>query len=605
METLLLDESPDAMVVTSLGGVVEYWNRAAETIFGYSAVEALGRPLVDLIVPDELRAEEEALLHGLASSGTAARETRRNCKNGSVVYVDATSKLVRNPCGEPQFILTCTKDVTLLKVRRDARLLEATYGHILESTPDGIVMANPSGRIVLANSQAERQFGYGSGELIGALVEHLIPERFRNAHVGHRIAYAAHPRQRAMGAGLELFGLRKDGTEFPVEISLSPLRTGDSTLVMSAIRDISGRKKAEKKFRDLLEAAPDAIVIVDSTGGIVLVNSQTERLFGYPREELLGQRVEILVPDRFRSRHPGHRERFFGEPKVREMGLGLELFGRRKDGSEFPVEISLSPIETEDGTLVSSAIRDISDRKTFDRQLRQKNAELEAANQELEAFSYSISHDLRAPVRAMLGFAQILMQENAAGLTPDALHALQRIRKNATQMGELIDGLLSFSSLSRQALSKVPVDLSELSRSVLEELRPELADRDVEIRIAELPPAEGDPMLLRQVLSNLLGNAIKYTRDRCPAVVEIGCQPGRPPTYFVRDNGAGFDMKYIEKLFRVFQRLHRTEEFEGTGVGLAIVRRIVHRHGGKAWAEAEIDRGATFYFTLEGGSDGR
>lgn len=593
------------MIVTSLVGVVEYWNRAAESIFGYGAAEAVGRPVAELIVPDELRAEEEAVLRGLVSSGMTARETRRHCKNGSIVYVDVTSKLLRDPSGDPQFILTCTKDVTLLKVRRDARLLEATYGHILESTPDGIVMVNPSGRIVLANSQAERQFGYGSGELIGQLVEQLIPERFRNAHVGHRIAYGAHPRQRAMGAGLELFGLRKDGTEFPVEISLSPLRTEDSTLVMSAIRDISGRKKAEKKFRDLLEAAPDAIVIVDSTGGIVLVNSQTERLFGYPRQELLGQRVEILVPDRFRSRHPGHRERFFGEPKVREMGVGLELFGRRKDGSEFPVEISLSPIETEEGTLVSSAIRDITDRKNFDRQLRQKNAELEAANQELEAFSYSISHDLRAPVRAMLGFAQILIQENVSALSPGAMHALQRIRKNATQMGELIDGLLSFSSLSRQALSKVPVNMTQLSRSVLEELRSELAGREVEIRVADLPPAEGDPVLLRQVFSNLLGNAIKYTRDRQPAVVEIGCQPGRPPTYFVRDNGAGFDMKYVEKLFRVFQRLHRAEEFEGTGVGLAIVRRIVHRHGGRAWAVSELDRGATFYFTLDGGSDGR
>src|SRR5206468_3047339 len=201
---------------------------------------------------------------------------------------------------------------------------------------------------------------------IGQPVEVLIPERLRAKHPTHRANFFAEPRVRSMGSGLELLGLRKDGSEFPIEISLSPLETEGETLVSSAIRDISGRKKAEEKFKDLLESAPDAMVIVDKTGRIQLINAQTEKLFGYSRQELVGQWVELLVPVRFRRGHPRHRDGYFGAPRARAMGTGLELFGLRKDGTEFPIEISLSPLQTEGGTLVSSAIRDITDRKRLE-----------------------------------------------------------------------------------------------------------------------------------------------------------------------------------------------------------------------------------------------
>jgi PAS domain S-box-containing protein len=357
----------------------------------------------------------------------------------------------------------------------------------------------------------------------------------------------------------------------------------------------------EGRYRGLLEAAPDAMVVVNPGGEIVLLNLQAEKQFGYRRDELLGQNVTNIIPDGFAARLIADDLRSAEDALAQQIGTGIELTGRRKDRGEFPIEIMLSPLESTEGTLVTAAIRDITERKRFESTLREKNIQLQTAVNELDAFSYSVSHDLRAPLRAIDGFSQILLKQYGPILSEEPREYLQLVRDNSRQMGHLVDDLLAFSRLGRTPLSKRQVPTETMVKQVLRDVGQQAEGRSVSVSVGHLPPVWGDGTLLKQVFMNLINNAFKYTRLRDDATVEIGSHnTDGEQVFFVRDNGAGFDMQYADKLFGVFQRLHRAEEFEGTGVGLAIVQRIIQRHGGRVWAEAAIDKGATFFFTTGG-----
>ncbi len=376
-------------------------------------------------------------------------------------------------------------------------------------------------------------------------------------------------------------------------------------------------QESRTRLAGIIESAMDAIIAVDADQRIAVFNDAAEKMFSYDAQDIIGQPLDRLIPGRFRE---AHREyiRTFGRTGIttRRMGLSNPLSALRASGEEFPIEASISQTEHNGTKYFTVILRDITERMRIEQEVQDLNAELEqrvvdrtieleAANREMEAFTYSVSHDLRAPLRGIDGFAHILLQEYSTMLDESGRHYLGRVRDGAQRMGRLIDDLLTFSRLNRYEMNRHVVALDALFREVFGELVETQPGREVEFVVADLPPSSGDPALLRQVFFNLLDNALKFTRERDDARIEVGWKPSEGvPIYYVKDNGVGFDMRYSDKLFGVFQRLHRAEEYEGTGVGLATVQRIIDRHGGRIWSNAAIGQGATFYFTLEGDDAG-
>lgn len=472
---------------------------------------------------------------------------------------------------------------------------ERRFGELLESAPDALLVTDANGIITFANREAVSMFGYPREVLVGLSIEALVPEWFRTQRSRHRADYTQAPRARAMGANVDLYALRQDGTEFPVEISLSPIQTADGLVVSTAIRDITRRKQADRKFRALLESAPDAFVLTDDRGRIELVNSQTEQLFGYRREELLGQPIELLVPQRFRQAHAGHREGYFSKPRVRQMGLGMHLFGQRKDGTEFPVEVSLAPLQTEDGrTLVSSAIRDVTERKRM--------AELRRMNEDLQAFAHVASHDLREPLRMISSYMQLLSERYGSELDGDAHDFIGYAVDGARRMEKLLDALLDYARIGSRAKPLVPVDPVEILDDVRHNLALAIEDAGAVITIGDLPRVNADPVQLTQLFQNLIANAIKFRGASRPQVRIDAVRQGELWQFGVHDNGIGIDPRHEERVFGIFERLHTASEYPGTGIGLSICKRIVQRHGGRIWVESRTGEGSHFYFTLPAAS---
>lgn len=484
--SLLADELPDACMVLTQEGRVAHWSRGAQAIFGYASDEAIGSSLLDLVVPPDRVNEQHKALSDTTATRALTYESVRRRKDGSMLCVDVTTKLLPSANGAAPMILSAEKDVTDIKVQRDAKLMEARFRDLLESTPDGIVMANPTGHIVIANSQAESLFGYEPGELRGKSVDILLPARFRMAHVGHRSNYFTQPRKRAMGSGLDLAGMRKDGTEFPIEISLSPLRTEESAFVMSAIRDISERKR-------------------------------------------------------------------------------------------------------------------------FERTLQEKNLELAAANQAKDRFLASMSHELRTPLNAIIGFTGTLLMGLPGPLTPDQYKQLRTVQSSGRHLLALINDLLDVAKIEagKVELSLEPVDCCAVLEEVMTTLRLQAESKGLQLT-AELPPAPlmwpTDRRALSQIVINLAGNAVKFTDSGSVQVrlIQRLHDGAEQLLISVEDTGVGIPEEEQPKLFGAFSRVGslRPRASEGTGLGLHLSQKLAELLGGSIVFVSQAGKGSTFTLQL-------
>jgi len=509
--------------------------------------------------------------------------------------------------------LRVTAAIPDLGVSKDAEKhlaqMEGRYRGLLEAAPDAMVVVNQNEEIVLVNLQAEKQFGYHRDELLGQRVTNIIPEGFAERLLADGLRSAEDAQAQQIGTGIELTGRRKDGSEFPIELMLSPLESAEGIQVTAAIRDISVRKDAEKnlaqmegRYRGLLEAAPDAMVVVNQGGEIVLLNLQAEKQFGYRRHELLRQKVTNIIPEGFAERLIADGLRSAEDALAQQIGTGIELTGRRKDGTEFPIEIMLSPLESAEGIQVTAAIRDITTRKKAEAQLLQKMEELNRSNEELGQFAYIASHDLQEPLRMVASYTQLLSRRYKGKLDSDADDFIAFAVDGASRMQRLIKDLLAYSRAGTKGTDLLRTSSEGALQQALVNLRGAIEESGALVTHDRLPSVQADEMQLIQLFQNLVGNAIKYQRPGVPRVHVSAAKGGEKRWIFlVQDNGLGIDSQYFEKIFGVFQRLHKREEFAGTGIGLAICKKIVERHGGSISVQSQLGQGSTFRFDLPEG----
>jgi PAS domain S-box-containing protein len=485
------ERSPDALIALSAERAIQSWNAGAAAIYGYSQDEAMGARLADLVSAPELAEETDRVISEAIRSGLAAREATHRRKDGSDIDVDMTARAVRDEDGTVGFIAVSIKDITRHKMRNQSKILEFRYRESLEAVPDALLMVNSTGRVVLANTHAEALFGYRREEILGKPVEALLPERFRSAHVGHRTRYFIAPRARAMGAGLELFACRKDGSEFPVEISLSPLRLDEGTFAICGVRDVTEQKKLHEELR-------------------------------------------------------------------------------RKNG-----------------------------------ELEQQNQLIQQANRLKSEFLANMSHELRTPLNGIIGFAEIMHDERVGPISDDHKEYLRDILTSARHLLQLINDILDLSKVEagKFEFTPRPIDLEMVVAEARDVVRTLAAKRHIKLATSVAPSLTGivaDPRSLKQVLYNFLSNALKFTPEGGEVSV---CVTEDDRDFFrleVRDTGIGIRAEDMGRLFVEFQRLHSgpASQYAGTGLGLALTKRIVEAQGGRVGVESAPGKGSTFYAVL-------
>jgi PAS domain S-box-containing protein len=606
LHALTADNPYQQRRLTALEGLAEQTIRRGDTLVRLrrtgspgTTAEVIRKGEGDGIL-DELRAvtrdmenEERRLL--LDRSADAARRFRQT--KAAFILGSASGLLIVVGTG---WILQ--RDYPLRRSAEAAFLeSEERFRVLVEGVQDyAIFTLDPSGKVISWNAGAERITGYKADEIIGQNVSRFYLQKdIDQGKPEEELQIAA-----ASGRSeTEHWRVRKDGSRFLANIVITAARNSSGTLLgfSEVSRDISERTETEAKYRGLLEAAPDAMVVVNQDGEIILLNVQAEKQFGYRRDELVGQKVKSIIPEGFAERLLSDGLRSVDDALAQQIGTGIELTGRRKDGSGFPIEIMLSPLESAEGILVTAAIRDITERKRSEEHLVKAVDELKRSNDELQQFAYVASHDLQEPLRMVASYTQLLAQRYKGRLDSDADEFIAFAVDGSNRMQGLIKDLLAYSraGANGKALREIPSE--NALKEALTNLRATIEESGAVVTHDSLPAIITDDTQLAQVFQNLIGNAIKYRSAQVPHVhVSATKTDGNEWIFSVRDNGLGIDPQYFERIFILFQRLHGREEFKGTGIGLAICKKTLERLGGRIWVESQPEKGSTFCFALPG-----
>jgi PAS domain S-box-containing protein len=628
-------------MVTDAEGTIRYVSPSVERVLGYRPEEMVGTNAAEYVHPDDLKKGLDTLSEAVSKPGVhpGAVETRVRHKDGSWRYLEGiANNLLDDPVVKGVVFnhrdvtdrkeaeeevrglnenlenlvaeRTAQLEATLAEHKRAEKLVresEERYRAVVEEAAEGILLVDvDTKRILEANAAYQNLLGYNAEEILGLTLYDVVP--YSQEDMDCYVERVLEQRRYVSG---ERRHRRKDGSLVSVELSANVISYGGREAISIVVRDITERKQTEEvssRLAAIVDSSDDAIIGKTLGGIITSWNRGAEKIYGYSWEEATGRPISTLVPADLPDEIPAILKRL----SLGEAITHYETVRVTKEGRRLNVSLTISPIRDSQGNIVgaSTIARDITSRKEaedeirllneqLEQRVRQRTAQLEEANKELEAFSYSVSHDLRAPLRHIDGFAQLLQKRATAVLDETGRRYLDMIVESTNHAGDLIDNLLAFSRIGRVEIKHANVDMNWLVREALDDLKQETEGQNISWKLGKLPEVQGDLPTLRIVMANLLSNAVKYTRTRERAEIEVGSKSnGDETVFFVSDNGVGFDMQYADKLFGVFQRLHSVEEFEGTGIGLATVQRIVNRHGGRAWAEGSVGSGAAFYFSL-------
>ena len=617
----IVESAPVALVMVDAAGQIALANFEAETLFGYSRDELLGSS-VDMLVAPESRHTHRTLRTSFLARPSARRmgtgqEILGVKKDGTAIALEIGLRPLATRSG--LYVLSTIADITQRK-RLDQR-----FRAMVESAPLAMLMTNHAGRIVLVNPATEQLFGYDHGLLIGQQLERLLPERFRQHHRRYREHFANNPKARRMGEGRDLFALRADGSEFPVEIGLNPIETEEGNFVLSVVADITERQQAaeaQARLAAIVESSQVAIIGATTDGTITSWNHAAHELYGYSAGEVLGRSLEILVPNELMHRYRSGLSHLLRGDKV----VHADTTDLGKHGVRLQVAITVSPILGSTGKIIglSRIVADISTRKSLEAALRSANARLtehahdlqtqadtlrrtnsalEQSNLDLKQFAYVASHDLQAPLRGIRGFVQLLEERYEPLLDEDGRQWIGHIVRATDKLQGLIHDLLGYARLESTNKALEPVDLGEIVDDVLELLGPAAAEHKAHVTRSDLPTLVAERGQLHQLFENLIVNALNY-RGNQPPRIHIEATPDNKHWLFaITDNGIGIDPKHHSRVFEIFRRLHSDDARPGTGIGLAICRRVVERHGGRIWLDSEPDQGTTVFFTLPAGAN--